>query len=41
MSVHYCGWISFEGAGKLHRIEGHLDCLQYSHILQNIMVPSV
>jgi hypothetical protein len=25
----------------LNPIEGHLDCLQYKHILQNVMVPSV
>ena len=41
MSVHCWGWISHEGAGILHRIEGHLDGLQYQHILQNIMMPSV
>ena len=34
------GWISHEGAGMLHRI-GHLDSLQYQHILQNVMLPSV
>jgi len=39
--VHSWGWISHEGAGVLHRIEGHLDGLQYQHILQNVMVPSV
>jgi len=39
VSVH-C-WGSHEGAGFLHRIEGHLDGLQYQHILQNVMVPSV
>jgi len=38
VSVH---WISHEGAGVLHCIEGHLDVLQYQHILQNVMVPSV
>ena len=41
VSVHCWGWISHEGAGVLHRIEGHLDGLQYQHILQNVMVPSV
>jgi hypothetical protein len=25
----------------LHRIDGHLDSLQYKHILQDVMVPSV
>jgi hypothetical protein len=25
----------------LHRLEGHLDSLQYQHILQNVMLPSV
>ena len=35
------GLISHEVAGILHRIEGHLDGLQYKHILQNVMVPSV
>jgi len=39
--VNCWGWISHEGAGILHRIEGHLDSLQYQHILQNVMVPSV
>jgi len=29
------------GSGILHRIEGHLDGLQYQHILQNVMLPSV
>ena len=28
-SVHSWGWISHKGAGVLHRIEGHLDGLQY------------
>jgi len=41
VSVNCWGWISHEGAGILHRIEGHLDGLQYQHILQNVMVPSV
>ena len=41
VSVQCWGWISHEGAGILHRIEGHLDGLQYQHILQNIMVPSL
>ena len=43
MVVHvYCwGLISHEGAGILHRIEGYLDSLQYQHILQNVMGPSV
>ena len=41
VSVNCWGWISHEGGGILHRIEGHLDGLQYQHILQNIMVPSV
>ena len=47
VSVHCWGWISHDGAGMLHRIEGHLDslqyqhCLQYQHILQNVMLPSV
>ena len=41
VSVNCWGWISHEGAGVLHRIEGHLDGLQYQHILQNVMVPSV
>ena len=40
VSVHYWGCISHEGAGMLHCI-GHVDGLQYKHILQNIMVPSV
>ena len=41
VSVNCWGWISHEGAGIFHRIEGHLDGLQYQHILQNVMVPSV
>jgi hypothetical protein len=41
VSVHCWGWISHEVAGVFHRIEGHLDGLQYQHILQNVMVPSV
>ena len=41
VSVHCWGWISHEGAGVLHHTEGHLDGLQYQHILQNVMVPSV
>jgi len=41
VSVHCWGWISHEGTGVLHRIEGHLDGLQCQHILQNVMVPSV
>ena len=39
-SVLFWGWISHEGAGMLYHI-GHLDSLQYKHILQNEMVPSV
>jgi len=41
VSVHCWGWISHEGGGILHLIDGHLDGLQYQHILQNEMVPSV
>jgi len=41
VSANYWGWISREGGGILHHIEGHLDSLQYQHILQNVMVPSV
>jgi len=40
VSVHCWGWISHEGAGVFHRIEGHLDGLHYQHILQNVTVPS-
>jgi hypothetical protein len=29
------------GAGMLHHIEVHLDSLQYQHISQNVMLPSV
>jgi len=39
--VHCWGWISHEGAGVFHLIEGHLYGLHYQHILQNVMVPSV
>jgi len=41
VSVHCWGCISHEGAGVPHRIEGHLDGLQYQHNLQNVTVPSV
>jgi len=41
VSVQSWAWISHEGAAVLHRIEGQLDGLQYQHILQNVMVPSV
>ena len=40
-SVRCWDWISHEGTGVLHRIEGHLDGLHYEHILQNVIVPSV
>jgi len=41
VSVHCSGWISHEGAGVFHRIEGRQDGLHYQHILQNVTVPSV
>ena len=41
VSVNCWGSISHEGGGILHRIEGHLDDLQFQHILQNVLVPSV
>jgi len=41
VSVNCWGWISHEGGGILYLIEGHLDGLQYQHILQNVMVPYV
>jgi len=41
VSINCWGWISHEGGGILHRIEGHPGGLQYQHILQNVMVPSV
>ena len=41
VSVPCWGCISHEGAGILHHIEGHMYGLQYKHILQNVMVPSV
>ena len=41
VSVHCWGWIFCEGAGMPHYIEGHVDCLQYKHILQSVMVLSV
>ena len=41
VSVHCWGWISHEGAGVFHRIEGHLDGLHYQDIFQNLTVPSV
>jgi hypothetical protein len=37
---HCWGWISHEGVGMRHYI-GHLDGLQYKHVLQNVMVPSM
>jgi len=40
VSVNCWGWISHERAGILHHI-GHLYGLQYQHILQNLIVPSV
>ena len=40
VSVLCWGWISHVGVGNLHRI-GHMDSLQYKHILQYVMVPSV
>jgi hypothetical protein len=40
VSVFCWGWISHEGDGMLHRI-GHMDSLQYKHILENVMVSSV
>jgi len=41
VSVLCWGWVSYEGAGMLHCIEGHLDSLQYQNILQSVMLPSV
>jgi hypothetical protein len=41
VSVHCWGWISHERAGILHRIEEHLDGLQYKHTLKHVMVSSV
>ena len=41
VSVNCWSWISHEGGGILHRIEGQLDALQYQHIWQNVTVPSV
>jgi len=41
VSFHCWGWISHEGAGVFHRIEGHQDGLHYQHILQNVTVLSV
>jgi hypothetical protein len=41
VSVLCWGWFSHEGAGMLHRVEGHLDSLQFQHILQKVMLPSV
>ena len=39
--VHFWGWISHEGAGMLHRTEGHLDDFHYKHILLSLMLTSV
>jgi hypothetical protein len=39
VSVHCWGWISHKGAGIPHRIEEHLDGVQYKHILKHVMVP--
>ena len=41
VSVHCWRWISHERGGMLQRVDGHLDRLQYKHILQNVMVCSV
>ena len=41
VSVICWGWISHEGAGILHLIEGHLDGQQYQHILQKVNVHPV
>jgi len=41
VSVRCWGWISHEEARVLRHIGGHLNGLQYQHILQNVMVPSV
>ena len=41
MSVNCWDCISHEVGGILHRIESHLEGLQYQHILQNVMVLSV
>jgi hypothetical protein len=41
VSVHCWGWISHKAAGILHRIEEHLEGLQYNHILKHEMVPPV
>jgi hypothetical protein len=41
VSVHCWGRISHEVAGILHRIEEHLESLQYKHILKHVMVSSV
>jgi len=35
------GWISHDGAGMLRLIDGHVDSIQYKHILQNVMGPCV
>ena len=41
VSVHCCNCIAHEGTRMLHRIECHLDGFQYTHILQNVIVPYV
>ena len=40
VSVQFWDCITHEGSGMLHCIH-HLDGLQYKHILENVMVPSV
>lgn len=39
VSVHCFDWISHEGTRMLRHIQCHLDGFQYTHILQNVMVP--
>lgn len=40
-SVSVWGWMSADGLGILHRIQGKLNAEQYLHILKNVMIPSV
>lgn len=40
-SVHVWGWISAEGPGAMHIIDGRLTAPKYVEILQEVLLPSV
>lgn len=41
VTVSCWGWVAARGGGILHPIDGHLNSIQYLHILENVMIPSV